>query len=137
MKRPEESTDEPAGKAGTGEPAPPSGGDRAARYALGREIGRGGLGRVVEARDAELERDVAVKLVLDGVSAEMLERFLIEARVTAGLEHPNIVPVHDLVRDADGRVMLCMPLPIRTSAGLREIGLSGNIRIQIRPPRLM
>ena len=108
MKRPEESTDEPAGKAGTGEPAPPSGGDRAARYALGREIGRGGLGRVVEARDAELERDVAVKLVLDGVSAEMLERFLIEARVTAGLEHPNIVPVHDLVRDADGRVMLCM-----------------------------
>lgn len=65
------------------------------RYALGREIGRGGLGRVVEAVDSRLEREVAVKLVLSDLPLDLSIRFAREARLTALLEHPNIVPVHD------------------------------------------
>ncbi|MCE9583951.1 MAG: protein kinase [Planctomycetes bacterium] len=78
------------------------------RFRLGAEIGRGGLGRVVEARDLELDRIVAVKLVLDDLPDELKERFLREARLTARLEHPNIVPVHGLVTPAGEAPMLAM-----------------------------
>ncbi len=78
------------------------------RFRLGVEIGRGGLGRVVEARDLELDRNVAVKLVLDGLPEELKERFVREARLTARLEHPNIVPVHGLVAAEGATPMLAM-----------------------------
>ncbi|KAF0242878.1 MAG: serine/threonine protein kinase [Planctomycetota bacterium] len=65
------------------------------RYRLGAELGKGGLGRVVEAYDAQLKRDVAVKLVLDDLPADLAERFVREAELAARLEHPSIVPVHD------------------------------------------
>jgi serine/threonine protein kinase len=58
------------------------------RYRIGVEIGRGGLGRVVEARDTRLDRDVAIKLALPGLAPELAERFAREARVTARLDHP-------------------------------------------------
>ncbi|MEK7466642.1 MAG: bifunctional serine/threonine-protein kinase/formylglycine-generating enzyme family protein [Planctomycetota bacterium] len=67
-----------------------------AKYALGREIGRGGLGRVVEAVDAEIGRTVALKLLLDGAPLDLVERFKREGRITGRLEHPNIVPVHEV-----------------------------------------
>ncbi|MCE9583717.1 MAG: serine/threonine protein kinase, partial [Planctomycetes bacterium] len=76
--------------------------DRASRYILGKEIARGGLGRVLEAFDTELKRPVAVKLILDEMPAEVRERFVREAELTARLEHPNIVPVHGLVGSAAG-----------------------------------
>ena len=66
------------------------------KYSLGREIGRGGLGRVVEAVDAEIGRTVALKLLLDGAPLDLVERFKREGRITARLEHPNIVPVHEV-----------------------------------------
>ncbi|MCE9581080.1 MAG: SUMF1/EgtB/PvdO family nonheme iron enzyme [Planctomycetes bacterium] len=84
----------------------------ASRYRLLSEIGRGGLGRVVEARDAVLKRDVAVKLVLDDLPPELRDRFVREAELTARLEHPNVVPVHDfgVMRDEHGerQLFLCM-----------------------------
>ena len=71
-----------------------------ARYRLVRELGRGATGVVYLARDAELERDVAVKLLhphLAGAErADALARFFHEARVMASLRHPNIVAVLDL-----------------------------------------
>ncbi|MCE9583968.1 MAG: SUMF1/EgtB/PvdO family nonheme iron enzyme [Planctomycetes bacterium] len=70
--------------------------DKEKRYTLGRELGRGGLGRVVEAQDARTGRAVALKLLLDGAPLELVERFRREGRITARLEHPNIVPVYDL-----------------------------------------
>lgn len=80
------------------------------RYVLGEELGRGGLGRVVEAFDAGLKREVAVKLVLDDLPPALAERFVREAELTARLEHPNIVPVHDFgsFPGAGGGLFLCM-----------------------------
>ncbi|MBI2919777.1 MAG: SUMF1/EgtB/PvdO family nonheme iron enzyme [Planctomycetes bacterium] len=88
-------------------PSPPD-----ARYRLERELARGGLGKVVEALDADLGREVAIKLVINDRRQGLVERFIREARVTAALEHPNIVPVHDfgVLRSAAGRrrLFLCM-----------------------------
>ena len=73
------------------------------------ELGRGGIGRVVATFDVHLGREVAVKELLRGAaetdddsgrSGEV--RFLREAGVTGQLEHPNIVPVYELGRRADG-----------------------------------
>ncbi|HEV7558872.1 MAG TPA: serine/threonine-protein kinase, partial [Kofleriaceae bacterium] len=64
------------------------------RYEFGSEIARGGMGRVVEATDTLLGRVVALKEALD-TDGEALRRFQREIRITARLEHPSIVPVHD------------------------------------------
>jgi len=68
----------------------------AGRYALERELGRGGMGIVYCARDLRLERVVAIKLLppqLDD-AAERRHRFVREARMAAQLSHPNIIPIH-------------------------------------------
>lgn len=72
-------------------------GDPLDRYELRTEIGRGGMGRVVEAYDPELRRVVAVKLLLggDAVSEAQLARFVAEAQITSQLQHPAIIPVYD------------------------------------------
>ena len=78
------------------------------RYELGERIGRGGMGAVYAARDAALDREVALKvldLALDDADAARLAR---EARILARLEHPGIVPVHDVGTLADGRVFYTM-----------------------------
>jgi serine/threonine protein kinase len=64
------------------------------RYELGPEIARGGMGRVVEATDTRLGRIVALKEVL-AMDPDVLRRFARETRITARLEHPSIVPLHD------------------------------------------
>ena len=82
---------------------------REERYRLGAEMGRGGLGCVYAAEDRDLRREVAIKLIREGLDVEFEERFVREARMTALLDHPNIVPVYDFGilnrRDpTDGRV---------------------------------
>ncbi len=73
------------------------------------EHGRGGLGRVSRARDRELGRDVAIKELLSrGYAGEA--RFLREALITARLEHPGIVPVHEAGRWPDGTPFYAMKL---------------------------
>ncbi|MBA3539094.1 MAG: protein kinase, partial [Deltaproteobacteria bacterium] len=80
-----------------------------ARYRLVRELGRGATGVVYLARDAELEREVAIKLLhphLSGsVQADALARFFHEARVMASLRHPNVVAVLDIDEGARRIVM--------------------------------
>ena len=73
------------------------------RYRLGAELGRGGMGRVVEAFDTHLGRTVALKEVLPQHSANMAKRFQREVRITARLEHASIVPLYDSGVMADGR----------------------------------
>ncbi len=68
----------------------------AGRYSIERELGRGGMGIVLLARDVALDRLVAIKLLPPELAADRdaRERFLAEARTAAGLSHPNIVPIH-------------------------------------------
>ncbi|MGB0580258.1 MAG: WD40 repeat domain-containing serine/threonine protein kinase [Limisphaerales bacterium] len=84
--------------------------DKSARYKVGKEIARGGMGAVLDARDNSLDRDVAMKvMVLElGASTESRERFIREAKVLGLLEHPNIVPIHELGHDEQGRLFYTM-----------------------------
>jgi WD40 repeat protein len=79
------------------------------RYRLITEHGRGGLGRVFRAYDRELGRDVALKEILHG-DAVSRARFMREAKITARLEHPGIVPVHEAGCWADGTPYYAMKL---------------------------
>jgi eukaryotic-like serine/threonine-protein kinase len=83
-----------------------------ARYEVLRPHARGGLGLVSVARDAELGRDVALKEIQDEFAddAENRNRFLREAEVTGGLEHPGIVPVYGLGAFTSGRPYYAMRL---------------------------
>ncbi len=81
------------------------------RYVLGREVGRGGMGSVWEAEDPELGRSVALKVLdLPDVSGDLSARLRREARVLARLEHPGVVPVHDVGTLPDGRPWYAMKL---------------------------
>jgi serine/threonine-protein kinase len=82
------------------------------RYLVGPEIGRGGMGRVHLAVDCDLGRSVALKTLHAGGqrTREVLARFLEEAQATGQLEHPNIVPVHELGLFPDGTVYFTMKL---------------------------
>jgi len=81
----------------------------AGEYSIQRELGRGGMGVVYLARDVQLDRDVAIKVLPPHLarSASARERFLREARMAAGLSHPHIVPIHR-VGEAGGFVFFVM-----------------------------
>jgi len=83
-----------------------SGGDdkKIGRYTILGRLGQGGFGRVYLAHDDDLDRPVAIKVPNPERIAhpEDVEAFLTEARILAKLDHPNIVPVHDVGRTADG-----------------------------------
>ena len=78
-------------------------------YKLVERVARGGMGVVYAAHDERLQRRVALK-VLDatGTDADLAQRLMKEARVLARLEHPGIVPVHDVGTLDDGRVFYAM-----------------------------
>ncbi|MEX2110584.1 MAG: serine/threonine-protein kinase [Gemmatimonadaceae bacterium] len=81
----------------------------AGEYSLERELGRGGMGVVYLARDVQLDRDVAIKVLPAHLARNTAarERFVREARTAAGLSHPHIVPIHR-VGEAGGFVFFVM-----------------------------
>jgi len=91
-------------RAGAGEP------DLAGtRYRFLERVARGGMGVVYAAEDEKLERRVALKVLdVPGTDGDLANRLMREARVLARLEHPGIVPVHDVGTLADGRVFYTM-----------------------------
>jgi predicted ATPase len=80
------------------------------RYRIEGPIGGGAMGVVYEARDLQLGRLVAIKILPGGIAenADRLARFLREARVLAGLHHPNIAALHGVGRSDDGTHYLVM-----------------------------
>ncbi|HEX4613717.1 MAG TPA: serine/threonine-protein kinase, partial [Urbifossiella sp.] len=114
---------------------------RIGRYELIRELGRGGMGMVYLARDPDLDRTVALK-VIAGAGTDRdrwLARFRAEGRILARLDHPNIVRVYK-AGEADGSPFLVMehvagpslhshlggrPMPPRDAAGLVEVVARG------------
>lgn len=90
-------------------------GSSEARYERVEELGRGSMGVVWRVRDRMLVRELAMKVLARTPSSEqerssLLGRFLEEARLNGRLDHPGIVPVHELGIDADGRLFFTMKL---------------------------
>jgi tetratricopeptide (TPR) repeat protein len=79
------------------------------RYAVGRELGHGGMAHVYLARDLRHGRDVALKVLRPELAASLgTDRFLREIRIEAGLQHPHILPLHDSGA-VDGLLYYVMP----------------------------
>ncbi|MDF1813003.1 MAG: protein kinase [Verrucomicrobiales bacterium] len=87
-------------------------GDQNLKYEYGELIARGGVGAIFLASDQNIRRNVAVKVLLEPENAgnEEILRFIEEAQVTGQLEHPSVVPVHDLGVDATGNVYYTMKM---------------------------
>lgn len=79
------------------------------KYRIVKELARGGMGVVYLAEDPDLNRRIAIK-VLNGLEPDsgIARRMMREAQIIAGLEHPGIVPVHDVGVLPDGRVFYAM-----------------------------
>ncbi len=89
------------------------------RYRLDDEIGSGGMGIVWRAADRELDRVVAMKRAhpVDGAAGKAgNSQVRYEARIAAGLQHPNIVTVYDVVNDGDDRWLVMEYVPSRSLA---------------------
>jgi len=96
-------------------------------YAVSKTIGLGGMGEVVLARDTRLGRDVAIKRLRSASpSPTTLRRFMREAKIQARLDHPSIVPVHEVGVDAAGR-------PYFTMKRLTGTTLASVLKTQERP----
>ncbi len=92
-------------------------GDGSRKYVVAGEIARGGMGLILRAVDRDIRREVAMKVLLDdeadGSASETRRRrlrFVEEAQVTGQLEHPNIVPIHDIGVGTDGRLFFTMKM---------------------------
>lgn len=96
---------EPESKVAAGQSTSPGG-----RFRVLRFHAAGGLGQVSVARDSELNREVALKEIKSEYAVHALarDRFLLEAEITGGLEHPSIVPVYGLGTYDDGRPFYAM-----------------------------
>ena len=80
------------------------------RYLIENEIARGGMGAVLRAVDCDIRREVAVKYLLDQTNVAKKARFVEEAQITGQLEHPNIVPIHELGVDGRQRLFFSMKM---------------------------
>jgi len=82
------------------------------KYIVGEKIGQGGMGAVLGTVDQDIRRKVAMKIMLPKGRGDpvKIKRFLEEAQVTGQLEHPNIVPVHEIGIDEQARIYFTMKL---------------------------
>jgi len=82
------------------------------KYIYEKELGRGGMGAVFSTVDQDVRRKVAMKVMLPSAarSPAHIKRFLEEAQITGQLEHPNIVPVHEIGIDDESKIYFTMKL---------------------------
>jgi serine/threonine protein kinase len=103
------------------------------RYDVTREHARGGMGRILDAYDVELGRRVALKELLRR-TPELEARFAREALITARLQHPGIVPIHDAGRDETGAPFYVMKLLTGESLKIKLSRCSGLVeRLELLP----
>ena len=97
------------------------------RYEILEELGRGGMGVVYRARDPQLNREVAIKIVAPNVlTPDTEQRFKSEAQVVARLDHPSIVSIHDFGQH-EGSLFFVMP--VVDGANLRQHLKEGTLRL--------
>ncbi|MDP1829751.1 MAG: serine/threonine-protein kinase [Archangium sp.] len=158
MSTDDESGDTVASRLATARETPAASAMGSARYQRGRELGRGGMGRVVEAVDLQFNRAVAVK----ELTGEGERRFALEALITGGLEHPGIASVHERGVDEQGRPWYVMrkvkghtvaellaeaqsmserfkllPVIVRTAQTLAYAHANGVIHRDVKPANIM
>ena len=82
------------------------------RFRLEKEIARGGMGIILEARDMDVDRKVAIKLLLKQhqKNYHIHQQFINEARITGRLQHPGIIPIHETGKTLDDRPYFAMKL---------------------------
>jgi tetratricopeptide (TPR) repeat protein/class 3 adenylate cyclase/tRNA A-37 threonylcarbamoyl transferase component Bud32 len=87
-------------------------GRRVAQYSVLGLLGAGGMGLVYKARDERLGRHVALKFLTPYLSTQPAakQRFLVEARAAAALDHPNICTIHEIGETVDGQLFIAMPV---------------------------
>jgi eukaryotic-like serine/threonine-protein kinase len=102
---------------------------RADHYRVSGTLASGGMGEVLIAHDVPLERNVVVKRMRATTpSAESITRFLREARIQGSLEHPSVVPVHELAVDPEGRPFFAMKqIPGTTLADVIASNRAGEV----------
>ena len=83
---------------------------RARKYEIGGMVAQGSMGAILDAHEATTQRTVAMKVMLSHASESDVLRFIEEAQITSQLEHPNIVPVHELGVDEHDQVFYTMKL---------------------------
>ena len=88
------------------------GADTFGRYEQVEVIAQGGIGQVLRAYDPEIGRPVAIKILLPEHKGDQqqIQKFRQEAHLTGGLDHPNIVPIHDMGQLPDGSSYFVMKL---------------------------
>lgn len=103
------------------------------RYNLLEKLGQGGMGGVYRVEDTALGREVALKIIgVDDPTGDLAARLLREARVIAQLEHPGIIPVHDVGTLPDGCVFYTMKLVqgLRLDKHIAELGtIADRLRV--------
>lgn len=111
--------------------------DLSERYELGAMLGHGGMGEVLRCHDRRIGRDVALKRLLSSEqSGAGFRRFLREARVQGRLQHPSVVPVHDLGVDEHGNPYFVMKRVSGWTLGeILEKQAEGNRSMRARFPR--
>ncbi len=109
--------------------------DVAERYREEGRIARGGMSTVLRMRDRSLLRETALKRLDSDLAVrhEQILRFLLEAQITGQLDHPNIVPIHELGRDAEGAFYFTMKM-VEGQTLAERIAAEGERRLQ--PDRL-
>lgn len=81
------------------------------RYRVGSELGHGGMGIVFEAWDTQLDRPVAIKLLMAADDQPgHIQRFLREARIASRLDHPGVMAIHEFGTGEDGHAFIVMSL---------------------------
>src|SRR3954447_25413716 len=107
-------------------------GNTLGRYELGDELGEGGMATVYRARDRELRREVAVKVLFPHLARrpEIVRRFHREARAAAALEHPNILRIYDVGGDDDDPPYIVMEL-VRGRTLLQEVEQRGAMLAEV------
>ena len=112
-------------------------GIQGSRYTHYEMLGSGGVGDVVAAMDHEIRRVVALKMLRHGNDADpvVASRFVQEARITAQLEHPNIIPVYDLGTAPGGQLFYTMRIVKKRS--MRDVLARPDLRAQWPRVRLV
>ncbi|MBX3075060.1 serine/threonine protein kinase, partial [Candidatus Obscuribacterales bacterium] len=140
---------------------PPESPEFVSRYQILKKLGAGGMGAVFQATDTTLDKLVAVKILLPGLSRENIIRFQQEARTAAKLDHPNIVKVLDFGQTPAGDLFLVMdyvgaqsledvqrrskrlpveealPIFIQIAAGLHHAHVNKVLHRDVKPSNIM